>query len=91
VSLSTAADASVDESTVWTPILERTAVQPDTRHRYLVSSAGPDPATHVRLDVYPDGGLSRLRVHGTLPSASLEAARRRWWDHLPEHHRAVLA
>jgi allantoicase len=91
VSLSTAADESVDESTVWTPILERTAVQPDTRHRYLVSSAGPDPATHVRLDVYPDGGLSRLRVHGTLPSASLETARRRWWDHLPEHHRTVLA
>lgn len=30
-------------------------------------------ATHVRLDIFPDGGLARLRLHGSLTDA---AARR---------------
>jgi allantoicase len=25
-----------------------------------------DPVTHLKLDVYPDGGLSRLRLWGEL-------------------------
>jgi|GEM_PF-1507148 len=54
----------------------RTRVQPDTRHRFIVQSQRP--ATHVRLDVYPDGGLSRLRVLGVLAPEALDAARQRW-------------
>ena len=23
-----------------------------------------DPVSHVRLDIYPDGGISRLRIFG---------------------------
>src|SRR5690625_2514006 len=46
----------------WIELLERTALQPDTVHRFWLDDASP--ATHVRLDVYPDGGLARLRVHG---------------------------
>lgn len=57
------------------PILERTRLQPDTRHLFRVP---PGPAvTHVRLDAYPDGGLSRLRLHGELTAdgrAGLAAA-----------------
>ncbi|CAM5233583.1 putative allantoicase OS=Streptomyces antimycoticus OX=68175 GN=alc PE=3 SV=1 [Streptomyces antimycoticus] len=26
----------------------------------------PPPVTHVRIDIYPDGGVARLRLHGTL-------------------------
>jgi allantoicase len=48
----------------WTRLLPRTRVQPDTRHVY--ACACPAPVTHVRLDVYPDGGLARLRVLGEL-------------------------
>ena len=45
----------------WFELLPRTRLQPDTRHRFLVDeAAGP----HVRLDVYPDGGMARLRVWG---------------------------
>ena len=47
----------------WVPVLARTPVQPDTRHLFDVTGAGP--FTHVRLDAFPDGGLSRLRVRGT--------------------------
>jgi len=46
----------------WAELLSRTRLQPDTRHRFLVSDA--EPATHVRLDIYPDGGMARLRLLG---------------------------
>jgi allantoicase len=45
------------------PLLERTRLQPDTRHRFLVPEAGP--VSQVRLDIYPDGGMARLRLRGT--------------------------
>lgn len=48
----------------WVNLLPRTRVQPDTRHQFPV---GPHPpVTHVRLDVFPDGGLARFRVLGEL-------------------------
>jgi allantoicase len=54
---------TVDDS-AWFGVLKRTRLQPDTRHRFLVPhSVGP--ATHIRLDIYPDGGLARLRLPGT--------------------------
>ena len=44
-------------------LMERTRLQPDTRHRFLVSDVDTI-ATQVRMDVYPDGGMARLRLHG---------------------------
>ena len=40
----------------------------------------------MRLDVYPDGGLARLRVNGEVDEAALKAAVVRWLDLLPESH-----
>ena len=61
----------------WTPLLGRTSLQPDTRHR-LVLPVASAPATHVRLDVYPDGGMARLRLWGTPSDDGLVALRDRW-------------
>jgi allantoicase len=72
----------------WWEVVPRTTVLPDTRHHYLVE--GDRIASRVRLDVYPDGGLARLRVHGELTDDALADLRRRWWNALPEAHRAVL-
>ena len=47
----------------WTTLLPRVPLQPDTAHRFLVERV---PATHARLDIFPDGGISRLRLHGSL-------------------------
>jgi allantoicase len=47
----------------WIPLLPRVRLQPDTVHRFLVN---PIPATHVRIEIFPDGGISRLRLHGSL-------------------------
>jgi allantoicase len=65
----------------WHELLPRTRVQPDTRHRFLVTR--PMPVSQVRLDVFPDGGLARLRVHGELTPESLAALHARWQQTAP--------
>ncbi len=51
----------------WVTLLPRQAVQPDTRQVLTVEGdAAQAPVDLVRLDVFPDGGLARLRVQGEL-------------------------
>jgi allantoicase len=57
-------------------LLPRTRLLPDTPHRFLVST--PVPVREVRVDVYPDGGLNRVRVLGELTAAALTGLRERW-------------
>jgi len=59
-----ATDDGALASADWFDLVPRQRAQPDTRHRFLVRE--PRPVTHVRLDVYPDGGMARLRVWGEL-------------------------
>jgi len=67
------------EQSEWQELLPRTRLQPDTVHRFLLPDA---PAvTHVRLDIFPDGGIARLRLHG---SPTAEGARQ-----LEERHRRL--
>jgi allantoicase len=60
----------------WLPLLVRTPLQPDTRHRFVLPDAVP--ATEVRLDVFPDGGMARLRLWGSPTDDGLAALRTRW-------------
>ncbi|MGV9841503.1 allantoicase [Streptomyces fungicidicus] len=55
----------------WREILPRTRLQPDTDHRFVL----PDPATatHARVDIHPDGGISRLRLFGALTETGAAA------------------
>ncbi|MGB6182717.1 MAG: allantoicase [Rhodococcus sp. (in: high G+C Gram-positive bacteria)] len=73
----------------WAEILPKVEVQPDTRHLFLIGDAAA--ATHLRLDVYPDGGLSRLRLFGDPDQRSRVDARERWWSSLPSEHRDLVA
>lgn len=68
-------------------LVGRTRLQPDTRHHFRVPSDAE--VAHVRLDVFPDGGLARLRVHGRLTDATHATALTRWLDLLPEEHAAA--
>jgi allantoicase len=68
-------------------ILPETRLLPDTRHRFLVD--GP-AVTDVRLDVYPDGGMARLRLWGSLTPAGRSAAGRRWFAALPDPQAAAI-
>ncbi|SUA79964.1 allantoicase [Nocardia otitidiscaviarum] len=66
------------DSADWFELLPRTAVQPDTPHRFRVAAEAKRPATHARLDIYPDGGVARLRILGSLTQAGTDALTARW-------------
>ncbi|GAA4549873.1 allantoicase [Pseudonocardia xishanensis] len=50
--------------------LVETPLEPDTVHRLVLSEA--PPVTGVRLDIHPDGGLSRVRLWGAPTDAGRE-------------------
>jgi allantoicase len=60
----------------WTELVPRVGLQADTRHQFLVESA--EPVTHVRLEVFPDGGLARLRVLGELTARAMATLHARY-------------
>ncbi|MGA8466264.1 MAG: allantoicase, partial [Trebonia sp.] len=54
----------------WVPLVPRSPLTGDAQHVFQLASELL--CTHVRLRIYPDGGVARLRVHGTVvPSPSL--------------------
>src|SRR5205823_5914045 len=55
--------------------------QPDTRHRFRIDR--PAEVSAIRVDVYPDGGMARVRAWGRLSPAGREALAVRWYDALP--------
>lgn len=79
---------SLDDESSWWDVVPRVRVQPDTRHRFL--AADRRPATHLRLDVYPDGGLTRLRCNGEVEPATLSDLGQQWWDLLTDEHRSAI-
>lgn len=58
------------EAASWVALLPRTRLAGDTRNAFAVGASSAWRATHVRLRIFPDGGVARLRVHGdALPDA----------------------
>jgi allantoicase len=53
----------------WAPILALTPLQPHTRHAF---DADPSVGgvTHVRFNIFPDGGVARLRLFGTVTATA---------------------
>ena len=63
-------NATTDEltnlSTAWSGVLARTKLQAHTRHYFDQELEDTGVASHLRFSIFPDGGVSRLRVYGTL-------------------------
>jgi allantoicase len=59
---SDAAALAADGATSWRELLPRQYLAGDTRNLFPV--AAEQHVTHVRLNIFPDGGVARLRVHG---------------------------
>ncbi|MEO6238393.1 MAG: allantoicase [Vicinamibacterales bacterium] len=68
------ADVSSRIIASWTPLVPQTKLHPDHLHTFDAAAPQTAPVSHVRLNVYPDGGVSRFRVFGA-PDA--DARRRR--------------
>jgi allantoicase len=56
------AGAAPDAATPWTEIVPSTTLQGNSHHYVEVGDGGA--YTHIRLNLYPDGGVARLRVYG---------------------------
>ena len=53
-----------DPNTQWTPILPNQHLQAHFEHQYRNEIVNTGPFSHVRLRIYPDGGVSRMRIYG---------------------------
>jgi allantoicase len=59
-------EQELTESLGWSELLPRTKLQPDHVHQFQTQVRQVGAVTHVRLNIFPDGGVSRLRLFGTL-------------------------
>jgi allantoicase len=50
----------------WTTILPQSKLQPDHEHFFEKEIVNKGPFTHVKLTIFPDGGVSRMRVWGRI-------------------------
>ncbi len=50
------------DTATWTNILPRSALRGDAKNSFEIAHG--QRFTHVRLEIFPDGGVARLRVHG---------------------------
>jgi allantoicase len=54
------------EALPWKEVLARTKLQANSLHVYKRELLEAGEATHARFHIYPDGGVARLRLFGTL-------------------------
>ena len=54
------------EDIEWKPLLPQTKLQAHTRHLFEDEVLDVGTISHVRFNIYPDGGVSRLRLFGRL-------------------------
>jgi allantoicase len=52
-------------TTRWDQVLPKTSLEGDTKNYFPIETP-IDGATHIRLNIFPDGGVARLRVHGVV-------------------------
>jgi allantoicase len=50
----------------WETIIEQSKLSADNEHLYKNEIINKGPFTHVRLTIFPDGGISRMRLFGRI-------------------------
>ncbi len=56
----------IDSKVEWQSLLPLQKLQADHEHHYAEEINKMDGVTHVRLNIFPDGGISRLRLFGKI-------------------------
>lgn len=59
---------SDDTFSSWETVLQQTKLQAHTRHTFEDELRAIRTVSHVRFNIFPDGGVSRLRVYGRIAS-----------------------
>ncbi len=55
-------DSDPDENTLWTEVLPKNDLNADSHNFFEISTE--EPYNYLRLTIFPDGGVARLRVYG---------------------------
>lgn len=71
-------DIEPDDRTAWIELVTKSDLQGDTRQSFKVSD--DRSWTHIRLNIYPDGGIARLRVYGEPDQVTPAHTREQWVD-----------
>jgi len=67
-----------DENTIWTEIIPKTELRGDSLHAFVVTDE--NTWSFIRLNIYPDGGVARLRVYGEPVEYTSASDRDHWVD-----------
>ena len=59
-------DDVINDKVSWQIILPSQKLSADHEHEFVKEINKHDAITHVRLNIFPDGGVSRLRLFGTI-------------------------
>ncbi len=66
IEVGNAADDANLDAIIWQELLPNTRLQAHTRHVFADELKSCGTATHVRFNIFPDGGVSRLRLYGRI-------------------------
>ena len=67
-----------DENTLWTELVARTDIEGDSVRYFEVSNK--NTWSHIRLNIFPDGGIARLKVFGQAAQGERFTDRDLWVD-----------
>jgi allantoicase len=54
------------QSQYWKELLPQQSLTADAEHNFIQEINALGPISHIRVNIFPDGGISRLRLFGTL-------------------------
>lgn len=57
-------DALLKDGASWQPLLHEQKLGPDKEHWFKEQLQDTGPVSHIRINMHPDGGISRFRVFG---------------------------
>lgn len=60
---------ATQESMFWAELLPKQRLEADSEFDFQEQLARIGPVSHIRLNIYPDGGVSRLRTYGNVVGA----------------------
>jgi allantoicase len=86
--ISLASGAEPDASTTWRALLPQSKLRAHAFHSFKKDIIGAELVSHIRFNIYPDGGVSRLRIWGT-PMAGTQNSSLDWLNSLPEKKTAA--
>jgi allantoicase len=64
-------DAASPDSERWQTLLPESKLAMDQQHYFESELVDLGPVSHVRMSIYPDGGVSRLRVFGRVAASDV--------------------